>query len=88
IVFAAVVAGAAISLGCAGYLAVLVPWPKPVLVSIIVVAMGLLAAKGILESVLFAGILTVIEIAGLMVIVVAGYIHNPDLFAALPSAFP
>ena len=88
IVFAAVVAGAAISLGCAGYLAVLVPWPKPVLVSIIVVAMGLLAAKGILESVLFAGILTVIEVAGLMVIVVAGYIHNPDLFAALPSAFP
>lgn len=88
IVAAAVVAGAAISLGSAGYLAVLVPWPKPVLVSLIVVVMGLIAAKGVLESVLFAGILTVIEIAGLMVIVVAGYIDNPDILAALPSAFP
>ena len=88
VVFAAVVAGAAISLGCAGYLAVLVPLPKWMLVSVIVVSMGALAAKGVMESVAFAGLLTVIEIAGLLVIVGAGYLHNPDIVAALPDLIP
>jgi APA family basic amino acid/polyamine antiporter len=88
IVFAAVVAGAAISIGCAGYVAELLPWPQEVLVGVIVIAMGGLAAKGIRESVFFAGVLTVIEIAGLVVIVVAGYLHNPDIVLALPTAVP
>lgn len=88
IVFAAVVAGAAIGLGCAGYLAQLVDLPQPVLAAMIVLLMGALAARGIVESVLFAGVLTVIEIAGLLVIVGAGFWSNPDLLASLPSSFP
>lgn len=88
IIFSATIAGAAISIGCAGYVATIVPLPQSVIVAIIVVLMGLLAARGIEESVMFAGVLTVIEILGLVVIIVSGYLHDPDMFARLPSAVP
>ena len=88
IVFSATIAGAAISIGCAGYVATLVPLPPAVIVAIIVFLMGLLAARGIKESVMFAGVLTVIEILGLLVIVVSGYFHEPEMFSRLPSAIP
>jgi len=88
IIFAATIAGAAISLGCAGYVAELVDLPQGVIVSIIVLAMGMLAARGIKESVGFAGVLTVIEILGLAVVVVAGFVKDPGLFFELPSALP
>ena len=88
IVFSAIIAGAAISIGCAGYVATIVPLPQPVIVAVIIILMGLLAARGIKESVMFAGVLTVIEILGLVVIIVAGYFHAPDMFSKLPSAIP
>lgn len=88
IVFSATIAGAAISIGCAGYVATIVPLPQPVIVAIIIILMGLLAARGIKESVMFAGILTVIEILGLVVIIVSGYLHEPDMFSKLPTAIP
>ncbi|MFK5979202.1 MAG: amino acid permease [Rhizobiaceae bacterium] len=88
IIFSATIAGAAISIGCAGYVATIVPLPQSVIVAVIVILMGLLAARGIEESVMFAGILTVIEILGLVVIIVSGYLNEPDMFSRLPSAIP
>ncbi|MCB1368630.1 MAG: amino acid permease [Rhodobacteraceae bacterium] len=88
IVFSATIAGAAISLGCAGYVAVLVPLPEWVIVIIIVLAMGALAMKGVLESVAFAGLLTLIEIAGLAIIVAAGFWSDPGMLAKLPASIP
>lgn len=88
IVFAAVIAGAAISLGCAGYVAELVDLPQPLIAAVLVLLMGALAAKGVAESVTFAGILTVIEILGLVAIVVAAIIAEPDMFASLPEVIP
>ncbi len=88
IVFAATVAGAAISLGCAGYVEQLVDLPRPVIVTVIVLAMGAIAAKGVQESVTFAGILTVIEILGLVVIVVAGFLVNPGMLKEIPTSLP
>jgi len=88
IIFAATIAGAAISLGCAGYVAELVDLPQSVIVSVIVLTMGMLAARGIKESVGFAGVLTVIEILGLAIIVVAGFLKNPGMLHELPTAFP
>ena len=89
IVFSATVAGSAISLGSAGYVAVLLPLPQPVIVSVIIISMGLIAAKGIRESVMFAGILTVIEIIGLLLIIGAGFLKDPtmllDISASIPS---
>jgi len=88
IVFSATIAGAAISIGCAGYVASIIPLPQWAIVIIIVVSMGLLAARGIKESVTFAGILTVIEILGLVIIIVSGYLHEPTMFYEIPSVFP
>jgi APA family basic amino acid/polyamine antiporter len=88
IVFSATIAGAAIAIGCAGYVATLVPIPQSLIVAVIVILMGLLAARGIKESVMFAGILTVIEILGLVVIIVSGYLHEPAMFSELSSVIP
>ncbi len=88
IIIAATVAGAAISIGCAGYVGALVPLPKPVIVAVIVALMGAIALRGVKESVFFAGVLTVIEILGLIAIVVAGFWADPGMFARIPSAFP
>jgi len=70
------------------YLSVFVGLPKSVLVTIVVFAMGAVAAWGIKESVLFAGALTLIETAGLVLIVVTGILFVPDLFSRFAEALP
>ena len=88
IIISATIAGAAIALGSAGYIATLIAFPLPLIVTLIIVSMGLLAAKGIEQSVMFAGVLTVIEILGLVIIIVSGYFHKPEMFLEIPSVIP
>lgn len=88
VVASAIVAAATISLGCAGYLGELVPLPILVIVVGVVASMGLVAAWGIRESVTFAAVLTVIEIAGLLVVIGAGALADPAMFTRLADAFP
>lgn len=84
VISAGTVSSAAISIGSVGYIRELVDLPASALVSAIIVAMGLIAAWGILESVLFAALFTLVEAAGLIAIVVAGF-SDPDLVARLPE---
>lgn len=84
----AMIAAAAISLGAAGYIAELVPLPSGVLVACVVVAMATLAAWGIRESVAVAGAMTLVEVAGLLVIVGAGLAADPGALLSLPAALP
>ncbi len=86
VVSAGVISAAAISRGAAGYIGVLVPASPVVLVSVVVIAMGAIAAWGITQAVGLAAIMTVIEIAGLLVIVVAGFWQQPQWLADLPLA--
>jgi amino acid transporter len=72
VVAIAVVSAAAISVGSAGYIGVLLPLPPSVIIAAVVLAMGAVAARGVKESVTFAGVMTVIEIGGLMVLIGAG----------------
>jgi amino acid transporter len=88
IVSAATIAGAAISIGCAGYIGSLVPLPKSVIILVIILSMGFIATRGIKNSLIFAGALTVVEILGLIVIVGAGFIRQPEILTQLPTAFP
>ena len=88
IICSATIAGAAISLGCAGYIAELIPLPIPLIAALVILSMGAIATRGVKESVSFAAILTVIEVLGLVAIIAAGILHKPDLFTELPSAFP
>lgn len=88
VIFSAIVGAAAISVGCAGYVAELVGLPFRVLIVVVVVLMGLVAAWGVQESVTFAGLLTLVEIAGLAVIIVAGVLADPGMFDRIESSLP
>lgn len=84
----AMIAAAAISLGAAGYLGVLVPLAESVLVAGVVVSMATLAAWGIRESVGVAAVMTIVEVLGLMAIVGAGLWADPGMLKDLPEAIP
>ncbi|MBX9591283.1 MAG: APC family permease [Hyphomonadaceae bacterium] len=88
VVAVAIVSAAAISVGSAGYIGVFVTLPELVLVAAVVSAMGAVAAWGIKESVIFAGAMTVIEVGGLLLLIVAGMASGPDLVTRLPEALP
>ncbi len=84
----AVVAAAAISVGSAGYLGVFVSLPEPILVGVVVLGMGAIAAWGIKESVTFAAVMTLIEVGGLVFLIAAGAVKEPDLVSRLPEMLP
>ena len=84
----AIVSAAAIGVGSAGYIGVFIARPEPVLVTGVVLAMGAIAAWGINEAVNFAGAMTLIEIGGLVLLIVAGAGTEPELITRLPEALP
>jgi amino acid transporter len=86
VIFVGITSAAAISRGAAGYIGELLPLPYAVILSAVILAMGLVAAKGVLESVAVAALMTVIEIAGLLVIVAVGVYALPGVFTSLPQA--
>ena len=63
-----VVSSAAVTVGSAGY----IRQPQGTIVVIVVLALGAVAAWGILESVALASLFTLIEVGGLVTVVVAG----------------
>ena len=75
-----VVSSAAVTLGSVGYIQQFIDLPQGLIVVIVTVALGAVAAWGILESVALASVFTIIEVGGLITIIVAG-IH-----AGLPIA--
>lgn len=87
VILAGSVSSAAISLGSAGYIRELADVPINLLVPAIILGMALVAAWGILESVLFAALFTLVELGGLLAIIVAGF-SNPELVARLPDVIP
>lgn len=82
-----VLSAAAISHGSAGYLSALIGIKASQLLPVIVLAMGLITAWGIKESVSLAAVMTVIEIAGLVAIVLVGGWSSSDVFTRLPEAW-
>ncbi|HIG44041.1 MAG: amino acid permease [bacterium] len=72
IMLAGIVSSAAIAHGFAGYLQVFIDIPAPVIVVTLIVSLGALAAWGINESTKVAALLTIIEVAGLILIMVVG----------------
>ena len=73
---------ATVALGAAGYIAQFVVLPQSAIVLAVLVALGAVAAWGILESVLLASLFTLIEAGGLIIIIGAA-VH-----AGLPFAAP
>jgi basic amino acid/polyamine antiporter, APA family len=82
-VLAGVVAPAAVALGAAGYIGQFLDWPRGVVIALLLIGLGAVAAWGILESVLLASMFTLIEIGGLVIVIVAGFASGAPAVAAL-----
>ena len=88
VIASGVVSSSAISLGSTGYIRAFLDVPVTWLVIIIVITLGVIAAWGIMESVLFASLYTIFEVGALLWIVAVGVIENPAIIAELPRVFP
>jgi amino acid transporter len=87
VILAAVISAATVSRGAAGYIQVFLPVPLDPIAVAVVLAMGAVTAWGIVQSVAFAGVMTLIEVGGLMMIAFVGAADVPDLAARLPEAW-
>jgi APA family basic amino acid/polyamine antiporter len=88
VVTTAIVSAATISVGSAGYVAVFLPLSAPWIITGVVLAMGVVACLATVQSVTFAGVMTLIEVGGLMLIIVAGLGHGTDVVTRLPEIWP
>ncbi|RTL61099.1 MAG: amino acid permease [Hyphomicrobiales bacterium] len=92
VVAIAIVSAAAISVGSIGYIAVFVPLPEPILITLVVASMGAIAMAGISEAVTMAAIMTVVEIGGLLLLISSGLISDDGpgntLVTRLPELLP
>ena len=82
IILTGIVSAATILRGFTGYLQVFIPIPGAVAVPLLVLVLGGLAAWGISQSVRVATLITLIEIAGLLLII---WIAAPDLAVVRPG---
>ena len=88
VIVSGVVASAAIAIGCAGYIRTFVDLPLSLVVTGVILAMGLVAAWGIVESVLLAALFTLIEAGGLLVLIYAGFSHDSNIILRVPETMP
>ncbi len=82
IVLAGVVSAATILRGFVGYLQVFLPAPDALVIPLLVLALGGLAAWGITESVTLVAVITAVEVAGLLLII---GVAAPDVANLEPS---
>lgn len=85
---AGLIAASTISLGSVRYLSSLIDLPVSLLLVIVVGAMGLICSWGIRESVIFASVLTLIEIGGLLAVIVGGLAFDFDLLTHVDRLLP
>jgi amino acid transporter len=83
-----IISAAAIARGSAGYIRDIADIPIDLIVLLVVLSMGAVAAWGITESVALAGVMTLIEIGGLLIIIGIASVTVPDLGSRLPEAVP
>lgn len=88
VIATASVSAATISVGSAGYLSVFLRLPSYAIVSGVVLSMGLIACLATVQSVTFAGVMTIVEVGGLLLIIAAGFLAGPQIVVRLPEALP
>ena len=88
VVLTATISAATISVGSAGYLGVFVDLPAHWIVTLVVLSMGLVACLATRQSVTLAGIMTLIELGGLVLIIVAGAGAGSSVVTRLPEIWP
>jgi amino acid transporter len=87
-ILAGVISAATVTVGFAGYLDSFVRIPHGVTVWALVVLLCGVSMWGIRETVVIAGLMTLVEIAGLLLIIVAGGDRLADLSTRAPEFWP
>jgi basic amino acid/polyamine antiporter, APA family len=88
VVLTATISAATISVGSAGYLSVFVNLPPAWIITLVVLSMGLVASLSTRQSVTLAGIMTLIELGGLILIIAAGLGTDSGVVTRLPEILP
>ena len=88
VVLTATISAATISVGSAGYLGVFVDLPARWIITLVVLAMGLVACLPLRQSITFAGIMTLVELGGLILIIIAGLGERTGVLTRLPEILP
>lgn len=88
VVLTATISAATISVGSAGYLGVFVDLPPNWIITLVVLSMGLVACLSTRQSVTLAGIMTLIELGGLVLIIAAGFGAGSGVVTRLPEILP
>ncbi len=83
-----IVSSAAVASGAAGYIAQFVDMPHSLIALVVLAVLGIVSARGILESVLLASLFTLIEVGGLLAIVVAAIYADTPVMETLTTAPP
>lgn len=85
VIAVSVVSAATVARGSAGYIREFLDLPAAILIVTVVIAMGLITAWGILQSVMLTAVMTLTEIGGLLLIIVAGAAKSDAPLARLPE---
>lgn len=85
VVLTATISAATISVGSAGYLGVFVDVPPHWIITLVVLSMGLVACLSTRQSVTLAGIMTLVELGGLVLIIAAGFGTGSGVVTRLPE---
>lgn len=88
VVLTATISAATISVGSAGYLGVFVDLPARWIITLVVLSMGLVASLSTRQSVTLAGIMTLVELGGLVLIISAGFGAGSGVVTRLPEIWP
>lgn len=88
VVVTAVISAATISVGSAGYVSVFLPAPASIIISAVVVTMGAVACLSTVQSITFAAIMTLVEVGGLLLIIIAGLGQGASVVTRLPEVLP
>jgi APA family basic amino acid/polyamine antiporter len=82
------ISSAVIALAFAGYMQALIPLPKEVLLVAVVAALAAIAWYGVRESVLFAAVVTVLEVGTLLIVIAFGAPLLTDVSAVAKAFVP
>ena len=88
VVLTATISAATISVGSAGYLGVFLDLPPQWIITLVVLSMGLVACLATRQSVTLAGIMTLVELGGLVLIIAAGFSAGSGVVTRLPEILP
>ncbi|MZR23138.1 amino acid permease [Sneathiella chungangensis] len=83
-----IVSSAAVSIGAAAYIGEIVPVPPTVIAVAVILIVGVMAAWGILESVMIAAIFTLIEMGGLILVIYYGVSADPEILSRTAELLP